>query len=252
MNSAQEKLWADIQNYTLGYADAALDFTRRLAADNGWKHAYAQRVALEYKRFVFLAATLSHPVTPSDQVDQAWHLHLTYTRDYWDMFCARVIGCALHHDPTRGSTQERGKFHLWYARTLDAYRAEFGEPPRDIWPSPQQRFTQRFERCEIRSWRRPGLISTVATMLTAGVAGTAWAASAKEDKSSLVFVVAIVAVVVILSLYRAFRSGKSNNGGGGGCSSGTGISGGSGDGGGDGGDGGGSGCGGGGCGGCGG
>lgn len=231
MNSAHEKLWADIQNHTLGYTDAALDFTRRLAADNGWKHAYAQRVALEYKRFVFLAATLSHPVTPSDQVDQAWHLHLTYTRDYWDAFCAQVIGRALHHDPTRGGTQERGKFHLWYARTLDAYRAEFGEPPRDIWPDPQQRFAQRFERREIRPWRRPRLIPTAATLLTAGVAGTAWATSAEEDNSSVVVTVAImiVAVIVIWGLHRAFRSRKGNNSGGGGCGGGIGGSGGSGD-----------------------
>ncbi len=41
----------------------------------------------EYRRFAFLAATAGHPVTPSDAVDQAWHLHLTYSRDYWDRFC---------------------------------------------------------------------------------------------------------------------------------------------------------------------
>ncbi|MEK6230809.1 MAG: hypothetical protein N2A42_03075 [Luteolibacter sp.] len=33
----------------------------------------------EYKRFVALAMLAGHPVTPSEEVDQAWHLHLVYT-----------------------------------------------------------------------------------------------------------------------------------------------------------------------------
>jgi hypothetical protein len=34
----------------------------------------------------------THIVTPSEQVDQVWHLHLTYTRSYWDEFCPNVLG----------------------------------------------------------------------------------------------------------------------------------------------------------------
>ena len=42
----------------------------------------------------------------SEQVDAAWHLHLTYTRSYWDRFCKETLGQPLHHDPTRGGPAE--------------------------------------------------------------------------------------------------------------------------------------------------
>jgi len=57
-----------------------LPFEARLARENGWCRAYTQRVIVEYKRFVYLAMTAGHVVTPSEEVDHAWHMHLTYTR----------------------------------------------------------------------------------------------------------------------------------------------------------------------------
>lgn len=48
-----------------------LTFSQRLARDNCWSLNYAQRVIKEYKKFAFLAVCAGHPVTPSDQVDQA-------------------------------------------------------------------------------------------------------------------------------------------------------------------------------------
>ena len=67
----------------------------RLASENGWSREYAVRVMQEYRRFAFLAVAAGHPVSPSDAVDQAWHLHLVYTRSYWDEFCAieGLFGC---------------------------------------------------------------------------------------------------------------------------------------------------------------
>jgi hypothetical protein len=153
----QNGLWKKIQDHVPGHAGAPLSFTQRLARENGWTQSYAGRVVQEYRRFVYLAVTQGHPVTPSDQVDQAWHLHLTYTRDYWEVFCPQALGRVLHHDPTRGGEDERAKYFDWYARTLAAYRAVFGEPPADIWPRPQWRFAQRFERREVASLRPAAL-----------------------------------------------------------------------------------------------
>src|SRR5262245_38242781 len=79
-----------------------LPFAARLARENGWSRSYADRVIAEYKRFVYLAVTGTWPVCPSEDVDAAWHLHLTYTRSYWDRFCGKVLGRLLHHDPTKG------------------------------------------------------------------------------------------------------------------------------------------------------
>jgi hypothetical protein len=98
-------------------------------------------VVEEYRRFVYLAMAAGHPVTPSVDVDHAWHLHLTYTRSYWEEMCGRVLGRPLHHDPTRGGLAEGAKFTDWYARTLRSYQEAFGSaPPADIWPSPAERF----------------------------------------------------------------------------------------------------------------
>jgi uncharacterized protein (TIGR04222 family) len=132
---------------------AALSFSRRLARDNGWPVAFAQRVVLEYKKFVYLAATCGHPVTPSDEVDQAWHLHLVYTRSYWDELCGQVLGFALHHGPTKGGAAEGHKFQDWYAATQRSYQAAFGTaPPADIWPPAAVRFGEaaHFRRVNMR------------------------------------------------------------------------------------------------------
>jgi hypothetical protein len=131
-------VWLALQHYSVGPEDAAPDFIARLARENGWSRAQAVRVFDEYRRFAFLAATAGHPVTPSDAVDQAWHLHLTYSRDYWERFCP-LLGRPLHHGPTMGGAAEEARFFAQYADTLRAYEAAFGPPPADLWPPAARR-----------------------------------------------------------------------------------------------------------------
>jgi hypothetical protein len=131
-------VWLALRHYTVGPDDAALGFVDRLARENGWSHGQAVRVFDEYRRFAFLAATAGQAVTPSDAVDQAWHLHLTCSRDYWDRFCP-LLGRALHHDPTAGGPAEERRFFAQYAETLRRYEAVFGAPPADLWPPAAQR-----------------------------------------------------------------------------------------------------------------
>ncbi len=139
--SPNDDLWQRLQAFELDVEGASLPFSARLARDNGWSLEFAARVALEYKKFLYLACTAGHMVTPSDEVDQAWHLHLVYTRSYWDELCAKVLRQPLHHGPTQGGKGEGRKFENWYERTLDSYRAAFGEePPSDIWPPSHIRF----------------------------------------------------------------------------------------------------------------
>lgn len=140
--SADDALWQRIADHHIGPQGASLSFTVRLARENRWSVAHAERVVDEYKRFCYLAMTSKAEVTPSDAVDQVWHLHLTYSRDYWQTFCPAVLGADLHHGPTRGGQAERGRFYSQYADTLAAYEATFGEaPPADIWPSAVRRFS---------------------------------------------------------------------------------------------------------------
>lgn len=138
--------------------DASFPFTARLARDNGWTNNYAARVVLEYKKFIFLCCVAGHQVTPSDEVDQAWHLHLVYSRSYWNDLCRDTIGRPIHHGPTKGGNAERTKYKDNYANTLESYRKFFeSEPPADIWPTGKQRFSEiNFTRVNThRNWVVP-------------------------------------------------------------------------------------------------
>lgn len=142
-------LWDRLQAFRLDQPDASLTFSRRLARESGWSASFGLRVVEEYKRFVYLAMSAGHEVTPSDQVDQAWHLHLTYTRSYWQEMCRQVLDRPLHHGPTKGGKAEGERFHEQYEQTLASYRREFDcEPPADIWPASEIRFGHdlKFER----------------------------------------------------------------------------------------------------------
>ena len=161
MDSQQLDLYRRIQVFSFDQEGTQLLFSKRLAKDNSWSLAYTRRVIDEYKKFTFLAVAAGHPVSPSDQVDQVWHLHLSYTRSYWQEFCPKILQTPLHHEPTRGGSSEQLKFDKWYSQTLESYEKFFGEaPPIDIWPSPKIRFGQdlHFVRVNLQqNWVLPKL-----------------------------------------------------------------------------------------------
>lgn len=240
MTDERRDLLTRIENLTLDQPGASLPFSARLARENGWSADFAERVVAEYRRFVFLAAAAGHPVTPSDEVDQAWHLHLVYTRSYWDHLCGEVLGFPLHHGPTVGGAAEGAKFTDWYQRTLDSYQRLFGtEPPVDIWPAPRRRFAnaERFRRVNTaEQWvlpkpalarpdgaRRLGPVAvaigalTLTGCLAAAGTNTTLLASAADDGGDtvamIVFVVIVVAVIAVLALART-SGGRSARGSG--------------------------------------
>lgn len=207
-----EELRARIQAFTPDEPGIVFPFSARLARENGWTRDFAERVVEEYRRFLYLAMTAGHVVSPSEEVDQAWHQHLTYTRSYWDELCGRVLGRPLHHDPTKGGSAESGKFADLYARTLDSYRAAFGtEPPRDIWPTPAQRFAGKAHLRQVSDathWiiRKPrlprGIVGAAsgigALLLVAACTGS-------DDEGWMIFGIVLVVVAVFFSLALAVR-----------------------------------------------
>lgn len=135
MNETELSLWQKIEAFPLDEPGAGFPFSRKLARENGWESGYAARAIREYRRFLYLYCQAGHPVSPSDTIDQVWHLHLTYTQSYWNRLCQDTLGRPLHHVPGQGRPGEDAKFTDWYARTLASYTAHFGEsPPADIWP----------------------------------------------------------------------------------------------------------------------
>lgn len=131
-------LWKRIEAFVIDDDPTATrPFLQRLAQEQNWSIEFAKRVVYEYRRFMYLAVAAGHPVTPSVAVDHAWHLHLTYSRSYWQRFCPEALGKPIHHEPTTGGDDEESKFQDWYAKTRASYLEHFGTmAPPDIWPGP--------------------------------------------------------------------------------------------------------------------
>lgn len=160
MNKEQKILWNKIEEFQLDDFDSSFTFTDRLCRENGWKYEYAVRVINEYKKFIFIICISDHPLTPSDQVDQVWHLHLLYTKSYWTEFCQNTLGREIHHGPTKGGKGEKEKFDDWYSKTIELYLKTFNrQAPIDIWPSSKVRFGElNFRRVNLhRNWIFPKL-----------------------------------------------------------------------------------------------
>lgn len=140
LNSSQANLYQRLQDFELDDPTHEFGFMRHLMRNQGWTLTYTQRVITEYKKFAFLTVVADHQVVPSDQVDQVWHAHVLLTQPYWEEFCPKVLGKALHHYPARGGRAERAKFHHLYVETITSYQHFFGSPPTDIWSPLDLRF----------------------------------------------------------------------------------------------------------------
>jgi hypothetical protein len=151
MTEAQETLWNKIKEFEIDEPTSALTFTERLARENGWSIAYSLRTIEEYKKFMFLICIAEHPLTPSDQIDQVWHLHLLYTQSYWNDFCKNTLNKIIHHGPTKGGMDENTKFTNWYEKTKELYKLIFEiYAPEDIWEPSHIRFSENnFQRINL-------------------------------------------------------------------------------------------------------
>jgi hypothetical protein len=139
---AQTSLWQRIERHDFE-PDTPLNFTRRLARDRSWSLEEARAAIGGYRRFCFLAAISETPVTPSEAVDEVWHQHLIYSRDYWEVWCKQVLGKTLHHDPTPGGPQAQCRYRRQYAETLAMHEQYFGPPDPELWPATYRRFGRR-------------------------------------------------------------------------------------------------------------
>jgi hypothetical protein len=212
MNTEQIELYERIQSFSLDKPNAQLSFSKRLARDNGWTLQYSQQVIEEYKKFAFLAVAAGHPVTPSDQVDQVWHLHLTYTRSYWEEFCSEVLQTPLHHDPTLGGQTENQKFDDWYSKTLESYERFLGaKPPIEIWSTPKDRFGRDLYFMRIntqQNWVLPklqvqkGATASIAVLFTLILSGC-YAGSSESNINP--FAGTLLAVICVAAVFGAIR-----------------------------------------------
>ena len=213
-----DPLWQRLVEFDIDQCDAALPFSKRLARDNGWSERYATRVIFEYKRFLYLTASQDRPVTPSDEVDQAWHMHLLYSRNYWESLCTEVLRQDLHHGPTEGGVAEGKKYRAWYSRTLKLYEDTFGTPPpADIWPTVDDRFSsvESFRRINTAKNIVLGRTKIAATVTALSASFIAGCASIFDENPKLA--IAILGLLLIGAIALMFsgtsdKKGRRHNG----------------------------------------
>lgn len=134
---SQQELWENIQNFNFDDQNSSYPFSRKLATENNWSFSFTQQAIAEYRKFIFLCCISPTGASPSETVDKVWHLHLTYTKNYWEDFCQNTLQQDIHHHPSRGGPTEKTKHDNWYRETRQHYEATFKNPPPSlIWPSP--------------------------------------------------------------------------------------------------------------------
>jgi hypothetical protein len=137
-----KELWNKIDKYNLDLPIGEYGFSIRLANENFWTRNYTSKAIVEYKKFMYLAATSDKMVSPSEVIDKVWHQHLIFTQSYQD-FC-QILGKVIQHVPSTHNKADFYKFQEAKDRTEKLYTATFGEPPQDIWA-----FTGMFESLEL-------------------------------------------------------------------------------------------------------
>jgi hypothetical protein len=166
------ELWQRLHDFQIDCSDAEFPFSARLARENGWSRRRALAAIAEYKKFIYLICVSPSPMTPSEPVDQVWHLHLTYTRSYWAAFCGGALGRQIHHEPTKGGERQALRFREQYAQTCALYEAEFGcAPPAEFWPPVSERFVAA-PRLQWTDRRRYWIVPK-----PAGLGGMLWSAA---------------------------------------------------------------------------
>lgn len=124
-------LWDKVVAFDFDNPPAEYSFTIRLADENHWTKSFTNQAILEYKKFMYLAATSNGMVSPSKIVDIVWHQHLIFTQSY-DQFCD-TLGKNIQHIPSTHDKKDFKKFQEAATRTKQLYIASFGEQPKNIW-----------------------------------------------------------------------------------------------------------------------
>jgi len=124
-------LWETIEKYDLDDPISEYGFSTRLQNENFWPLQFTEQAILEYKKFMYLAASTDLMVSPSEIIDLVWHQHLIFTTSY-DHFCG-ILGKKIEHIPSTHNHKDFEKFQLAKERTQNSYLSIFGSQPEAIW-----------------------------------------------------------------------------------------------------------------------
>lgn len=85
---------------------------------------------LEVLKFLTLISKYKKKLTPSLNVDLAWHEFVLHTRKY-GVFCLENFGEFIHHTPGGNEEENEQRFK----QTLALYKVEFGALVEPWWPT---------------------------------------------------------------------------------------------------------------------
>jgi len=92
-----------------------------------WTREEAQRCCQLYKNFLFLLKKHSpEALVPTRQIDEFWHNHILYTKNYIND-CMQIFGRYQHHEPAAPG-EDKGQLIQEYLKTKQYYLQEFNEP----------------------------------------------------------------------------------------------------------------------------
>ncbi|WP_196886384.1 glycine-rich domain-containing protein [Aureivirga sp. CE67] len=83
---------------------------------------------VEVLKFLFLVGKNNQTLTPSLNVDLAWHEFILFTRTY-HQFCDNHFGRYIHHQPEENIAKNNSNFQ----KTIKLYIITFGEPKKEFW-----------------------------------------------------------------------------------------------------------------------
>lgn len=216
--SADEALRAALSHMQIEEPGTRRRFEEVLAERNHWPLPLAERVADEYRGFLYLAATAGFEVTPSEAVDQAWHLHLEWPH-YRDVLCGGILGRPLEHRPGTGEPDDELRYRRQYEETLALYERIFDKaPPPDIWPRPGA-FDEEERAAAMRRTGRRNL--AVAGAVTVAAAAAATLTPTLVDLFMAMIVAGMILSLLVMPSLQP-RSRRKDGGCGGGCGGGGG------------------------------
>jgi hypothetical protein len=199
-----KNLWNRIENFTMEEENAAFPFSKKLAKEQKWTAEFTNKAIEEYKKFMYLCCVSPCGASPSKIVDEVWHLHLTYTVNYWEIFCANILQQKIHHHPSNGNEPDKAKYKNWEINTLALYQNEFEQkPPNEIW----------LPNATVKRFLPFSL------MIVAFIILTLFSSCNSDDKIGLsVGGFVFVAILVGYKALSKTQANKNNNTDGGGCS----------------------------------
>ena len=183
----------------------------------GWSKRFARRAVDEYLCFLELAIQFGAQQSPSHIVDQAWHIHLQFTKDYWEYLCPTILGFNLHHVPTTKSKEASEQNYKQYVNTLDNYEQLFGSPDPHFWPRPSEG-TEPLKAPQNENGARLPMLAVIASvvlLLSVGAADFKFLprVSGKDFLTYYGIVLFVYNVLggIILLLERKWRSNEKNS-----------------------------------------